>query len=291
MIFRFGEHYYLEGASSFFETLFVTILGALIGVLGSLYIFRKTIQQDSLRSAKNRQSYLANRMLFISMLLEDILDMTSNQKNFFLNQAKDIKETPYEVVLPKLQVSCHLIRLKAIDSQDIFQGFTMLFGNSEEILEKYKSLLGGLDFIDERLKQVLASNENYISSSIKLRDRFKALADNLYSIMPNLRDIDEKFYNRYFSIFNQALEEDPLNIRKFNDEFCVPLFEELKTKKTDANVLYFVREIRKITTLLHELKANNLYFATSELETFVNGIDPVLNMLNELNKELKSKFL
>lgn len=290
MIFRFGEHYYLEGASSFWETLFITIIGAFVGILGSLYIFRKTIRHDHKASLLSRESYLKNRLFFLSLLLEDALETVAKQKGYFVAQGKIIKGSPFELTLPKLVVSQHLNRIRTIDSQDVFQGFTLLFDSDENNIEKYKEFLGRLDFIDQRLQQVMVSNEKHIKTSITLRTKFKSIADNFYSIMPGLIAVNNSLYEKYLDIFNQLLLEKPLNIESFYNEFCVSMFEELKQQPPTEVVQRFIYEIRTLTTTLDELRHNNLYYVDSEISVLEKEIQPQLEKLLEFNKEIKEKL-
>lgn len=290
MIFRFGKHYYLEGASSFWETLIITIIGAFVGILGSLYIFRKTIRHDHEASLLSRESYLKDRLFFLSLLLEDALEAVAKQKGYFFEQGEIIKGSPFELTLPKLAVSEHLNRIRTIDSQDVFQGFTLLFGSDENNIKKYKEFLGRLDFIDQRLQQVMVSNEKHIKTSIELRTKFKSIADNFYSIMPGLIAVDNLLYEKYLDIFNQLLLEKPLNIENFYNEFCVSMFEEVKQQPPTEVVQRFIYEIRTLTTTLDELRYNNLYYVDSEISVLEKEIQPQLEKLLEFNKEIKEKL-
>lgn len=287
MIFRFGEHYYLEGISSFWETLFITILGAFVGILGSLYIFRKTVRHDSKLSLLSRESYLKDRLLFLSLLLEDVLETIAKQKAYFLEQGEEIKASPFEISLPKLVVSQHLERIRSIDSQDVFQGFTLLFSDEGQNIEKYKEFLGRLDFIDQRLQQTMISNEKHIAASIALRTKFKNIADNFYSIMPGLIPVGTSLYDKYLGIFNQLLLEKPLNIENFYQQFCVSMFEEIKQLPPTEIVQRFIYEIRKMTTVLDELKYNNLYYVETEILVLEEELQPQLDRLIEFKNEMR----
>jgi len=280
----------MEGVSSFWETLSITIIGALIGVLGSLYIFRRTIRHDLKRSVLNRESYLKDRLLFLSLLLEDVLELAIKQKEYFMEQGEAIKKSPYEITLPKLKVSQHLNRIKSIDSQEIFQAFTLVFGSTDKSIEKYKDFLGRLDFVDERLKQVMISNEKHIESGIALRVKFKSIADNFYGVLPQLIQVDNAMYAKYLEIFNQLLEQTPLDIENFYQQFCVSMFEEIKQKDASDIIKFFIVEIRKMTTVLDELKSNNLFFVDSEISVLEEELKPQLDKLRELNLEIRERL-
>lgn len=226
----------------------------------------------------------------MSLLLEDALETVAKQKGYFVEQGEIIKGSPFELTLPKLVVSQHLNRIRTIDSQDVFQGFTLLFDSDENNIEKYKEFLGRLDFIDQRLQQVMVSNEKHIKTSITLRTKFKSIADNFYSIIPGLIAVNNSLYEKYLDIFNQLLLEKPLNIESFYNEFCVSMFEELKQQPPTEVVQRFIYEIRTLTTTLDELRYNNLYYVDSEISALEKEIQPQLEKLLKFNKEIKEKL-
>lgn len=290
MNFRFGEHYYMEGASSFWESLSIAVIGALIGILGALAIFNMTIRRDRRNAEQNRRAYLRDRLLFVSLLLEDVILNTTMQLDRFVELGKKITNSPYEISLPSLIASQQMERLKSIDSQDIFQSFTLFLSNSNESLSHYKNFLGRLDFIDQRMKQMFESNEKHIRLISEFRIRLKNLSDSFYSMLSQLQEEENAMYEQYFPMFSQAIEQPQFNIEGYYNNICIPMLEELATKQPTATINLFRNELRNITTTIDSISSTNLFFVKTEIDDLVPQLEPQLIRLDEFNQQLKASL-
>lgn len=181
-------------------------------------------------------------------------------------------------------------RLKSIDSQDIFQSFTLFLSNSNESLSHYKNFLGRLDFIDQRMKQMFESNEKHIRLISEFRIRLKNLSDSFYSMLSQLQEEENAMYEQYFPMFSQAIEQPQFNIEGYYNNICIPMLEELATKQPTATINLFRNELRNITTTIDSISSTNLFFVKTEIDDLVPQLEPQLIRLDEFNQQLKASL-
>lgn len=287
MVFKFGEHYYTGDISTFWETLFITILGSLIGVLGALLIFGLTIKKDKKKDEIKEENYLKDRIRYLIILVEDVLQNSKHQIDEYEILSRKIKIDPINIHLPKIVATNQLERLKSIDSIDIFKGTMFLLDNTDDTIKQYSDFLKWLDFLDLKLKQIYNSNEKSILTCESYQNRFKELSD---SIPTELRRLDKEnlgLINHYVQLYNKKVEESPLNIADFNESFLKPLIVELQDIQNPRDAFDLVR---KTTVLLDHWRINTLCFAEKELDTLGPDLDPVLDKLNMFVGLLKSKL-
>lgn len=283
--------------SAYFSNLSIAIIGAGIGVLGSLYIFRQTIEKDKLKEEQKREDYLASRFKLTTELLKDVLKQSNDQADKYIEQGDKIKENPYNFHYVQLLASNQMARLQNIDSQDLFDAFIDRFGDSDETINKYKDFFGHVDFVSKSLEMTFSSNDRNIKNLGQDQEKLRLLIDTFYSNYFILKNSSETIpeikviMDKYWMPFQEYIGSGPVDLQKMNREFFVPLFEEVKKSSADNNVsgAHILVSLRGITTLMHHIAINNTHYAEYTALVLKNNLQKSIAFLEAIAKEIASK--
>ena len=292
-MFKIGNFYYTDSSSSFWESLFITLFGTSLGIYFAWRIFKKTIENNRNEDRIKLEDYLKNRMRFLSLLLKEVASNSRRQAEKYAEQGIEITRNPYAISMVSILASNQIHRLKSIDSQDIFEGFTFLFGDSETEIKKYTNLLHQIDFLEKSLEQILEANISNIRAIGDAQEQMRIKTDNLYSKFHNYCYPDGKpfgnIWKMYFDKFNSFIGTGELDIKKFHENFLIPLFDDVKNLQSvdpdhQAN---FLTVIREITTVIEHYKINNLHYAEIEALKLADELKEGLEKLENYSEDIE----
>lgn len=280
----------------YLSDLSIAIIGALIGLGGAFYIFQETIQANRKIDREKQEEYQRNRMRFLVNLLHEVLERSKEQISHFETQGKSIEDNPFKIHYPQLLASNQMDRVKSIDSQSVFEGYVLLFGDSEETVKSYNSMLYQIDFLDKRMDQLMQSNETNIMSIAQDQEQMRLSVDDLYSRFHEFYDFlgKEKYYATMES-FNKYIGTGEVDIRSLHNEFLIPLFKEVQQMQESdqdriamqGKLLIF---IRSCTSRIEHLRVNNINYASEEALKVRSELDEVFVNLEDIKSQLLKKL-
>lgn len=294
-MFKIGDFYYPDGGGSFWETLFISLLCATLGIGGAWLIFKKSIKHERKVDDNKRAEYLISRMRFLLLLLDEVILTTNKQVENFILQAEDILGNPYEYHLVKILASNQLQRLTKIDTQDIFEAYIYLFKNNQDTIKKYIKLLNYLDFLEIRISQVFVSNESNVKAIGKRQDQMRVYVDQLYSDFPKFCNAEQSMkdvWKSYFPIFESFVGSGRVSVQNLHQDFLIPLFKSVKLIEAEdrENQILFIASIRNATTTIEHYKNNNLVYGLNDALSMKRDLKDVLEALKKYSQEIQQKL-
>lgn len=304
IIFRFGEHYYQEPVNSFLVSLFIALIGSFLGILGALYVYRTSIKKDERNKLKKTQINFINRLKYFNLLIENIINNTNKQVDNYLRLAKTINESPYDYHLINLIAFNDITRIDQMDSEEIFRAYLYLFGEEDENIKDYKNIYSSIDFLDERLKQQINSQEKHISFIHKdqtiVKDLINGLSGDIETILfRRRREINDeetyindsvvknlnKFLNKY-----RSLVKEKAKLFQYETEFSKPLKESLLNDFKNYNFTDFlVNKSDKVAVLLEHIRFNSICYA-KDVDRIKEQVKEPIEKLSERNKQIEKKI-
>ncbi|RZF62200.1 hypothetical protein [Sphingobacterium corticibacterium] len=280
----------------YLSDLSIAIIGAIVGIGGAFYIFQETIQTNRKIDREKQEEYQRNRMRFIVNLLREVLEKSKEQISHFETQGNSIKDNPFKIHYPQLLASNQMDRLNGIDSQSVFEGYVLLFGDSEETVKSYNKMFYQIDFLDKRMHQLMQSNEKNIMSIAQDQEQMRLSVDDLYSRFPEFYDFlgKEKYYQMMES-FNKYIGTGEVDIRSLHNEFLIPLFKEVQQmQESDQNRIAMQGQliilIRNCTSRIEHLKVNNINYAEEEAMKIGGEVKNVFASLENITTRLEKRM-
>lgn len=287
--------------TTYFSDLSIAVIGAGIGILGSLFIFRQTIENDKIKKESKHKHLLRRRLLWTTELVKSVCENSKIQAEEYFIQGEDILINPYAFHYVKLIASNNLDRIQKVDSQLLLEAFLDRLGDNVDTVNKYKDFINKIDFVFKLFNQTFDSLENHRNSFSLHQSNVKSLIDKFYTnylsleystlTHPSIQIVMAK----YWPIFQNYIGTGLVDIQKMNNEFFVPLFQEVKSVTIAARINsdHIISEIRGITVLLSDIATSNQYYAINDAMPLKGklkaSIDSLLSIVKEL--EVKSKVL
>lgn len=280
----------------YLSDLSIAIIGAIVGIGGAFYIFQETIQTNRKIDREKQEEYQRNRMRFLINLLSEVVTQSKEQILHFETQGKSIKDNPFKIRYPQLLASNQMDRLKGVDSQSVFEGYVLLFGDSGETVKSYNKMLYQVDFLDKRMHQLMQSNEKNIMSIAQDQEQMRLSVDDLYSRFHEFYDFvgKEKYYQTMEN-FNKYIGSGEVDIRSLQKDFLIPLFKEVKEMQESDQVRLDLQGqliifIRNCTSRIEHLKVNNINYANEEALKVRSELDEVFVKLEDIKSQLLEKL-
>ncbi len=264
-MFKIGNFYYPDGGGAFWENLIISILGTLLGAGFAWLFFKKTLESNRAEDKVKYEKYLKSRMKFLLSLIKEVIKYSEKQIEEFEIQARSIIENAYKIHVLKLIASNQISRLKAIDSQDIFEAFIFLFKNEEDVIDQYNKLLYHIDYLDKSFEQICNANDLNITNMNLDYEKMRISANTLYSNFikytedSSMHDIKKVRLQEFdYFIYNGELD-----IKNFQENFLIPLFENVEAVNTHnrENKNNFIISIREVTTTIDHFRGSNEHYA------------------------------
>lgn len=281
--------------TTYFKDLSIAIIGAGIGVYGAWYFFRQTLENDKIKEEQKRKIYLLNRLKWTKELLKDVIKQANDQADKYIEQGNEIKANPYKIHFVQLLASNQMERLQSIDSQDLFDAFIDQFGDNIETVKKYKDFLSKIDFISKSLEMTFNWNDRNIQNLGQDQEKLRLLIDTFYSHFLSLKNssesipVVEAIMSRYWKSFQDYIGSGPVDLQKLNNDFLVPLFNEVKAVSSENNVSsgHIIVPLRDITTLMHHVAINNTHYADDTAIVLKANIQEPIAFLETLLNDLE----
>lgn len=279
----------------FLKDLFVSIIGAAVGIGGSFYIFYETIQDNRKSDKIKEETQLKNRIRFLANLIAEVIVQTNKQISLYEDQGKAIIDNPYKLHFPSILANNQMERLKDVDSQGIFEGYYLLFGQKEETLKDYNFLLNQIDFLDKRMRQLHEANEGNIKYLANDLEFMRIAVDDLYSRFHILLPlIGEVRYLQIMTKFNEYIGTGEVDIRSLQNDFMIPLFKEVRAlSPQEENVeaqAQLIILIRNVTSRIEHIKINNENYANTDPLIIADQLKESLGKINEILEKINSKL-
>ncbi len=280
--------------SQFYSDLTIAVIGSAIGILGSLYIFRKTIKKDKDKEDQKRKDYLEGRLKWTNELLKDVIIQAKNPSEKYTEQGNSIITNPFKYYVVEILASNQIDRLQRVDSQDLFDAFLNKFGDGEATIKKYKTFLNKVDFLSKLLEMAFRSNEENIENFGKEQENLRLKIDAFYSNFVNLKTDPQlspdirNVMSKYWEEFQKYIGTGEADLQEMYIIFFIPLFDKIKNLSSNDNVSgsKILLIIREITTLMHHMSGNNLYYAKRDALTLKARLEDSINSLDGLSNEL-----
>lgn len=240
--FAFGEHFYEGGDSSFWLDLTVSLIGAAIGAgLGYYFAFRifsiETLR-DKTKEQQTRFIDSHNIIKYFQILLDSIIIYYEGKympivKKFLEEQQADYLNIKH---LNKLAFN-DFKRIKRIDSKILFEAWGDYFGQNNDWIIEYKTILSQVDYLEASINGVYGNEKYYSKKSYNTLLEIKHTIDHVSTLLDlhsvqvalQLGDLfkEDEYYkflilikNRYRSLVDEAASWD-----RINEEFLKPLLQ------------------------------------------------------------------
>lgn len=283
--------------TSYFSDLSIAVIGAGIGILGSLFIFRQTIENDKIKEESKHKHLLRRRLLWTTELVKSVCENSKTQAEEYFIQGEDILINPYAFHYVKLIASNNLERIQMVDSQLLLEAFLDRLGDNADTVNKYKDFINKIDFVFKLFNQTFDSLENHRNSFILHQSNVKSLIDKFYTnylsleYSPLTHPSIQEVMAKYWPIFQLFIGPGKADLKRMNNELFVPLFEEVKaaTIARSINSDHIISEIRGITVLLSDIAGSNQYYAISDAMPLKGKLKASIDSLLSIVKELEVK--
>lgn len=279
----------------FLKDLFVSLVGAAVCIGGSFYIFYKTIQDNRMSDKTKEETQLKNRIRFLANLITEVIAQTNKQISLYEDQGKAIIYNPYKLHFPSILANNQMERLKDVDSQGIFEGYYLLFGQKEQTLKDYNLLLNQIDFLDKRMRQLHEANEGNIKNLANDLEIMRIAVDDLYSrfhiLLPLVGDVR---YSQLMIKFNEYIGTGEVDVKSLQNDFMVLLFKEVRalspSEGNEEAQAQLIILIRNVTSRIEHIKVNNENYAKSDPLIISDQLKECLEKLNEILEKINSKL-
>lgn len=293
-MFKIGNFYYPDGGGAFWENLSIAIIGAFIGFSGALFIFWKSTNSTRNEEKRKNKIYLINRIEFLSLLLADVLKTSKLQIEKYIEQGKSINENPYEIHIVGVPATNQIARLQAIDSQNLYEGFRIVFSDSTKVTELYNNFFYQIDFLEKSLEEQLTANIKNIESLAVDQEKMRIAVNQLYSDFPKyFRDpAMNPMFSLQFEKFEFYIGTGRLDIRDFHENFLIPLFLKIREIVTEdlENQSNLLGSIRSVTTIIEHFKFNNKNYADTDALGIEGDLKECLKYLEIFNSDTIKKI-
>jgi len=288
--FNFGEHYHY-GSSSFILDLITTSIGAFLGFLFALYLNRRAEKKIKLLETNKRNELYLDKLKYLALFIESILDTTSKQIEKFKELSLKVKESPYLIHLPELLATYDFERLKNYSSNELLEAFLYFDNLNENKIKDYKNIFSHVDYLYRIFQEYEKQNEKHQLFTHKdqlfVRECFENIALKIGLRSKNIQLLNPTNYQEnsdynYFSYFDKKYNEitkGEVDFKKMKDEYLMPLHNTIFDKISDQDFAdsIFI-ELKKAIYRLVNIEANSIRFA----EDFSDCEEDVKNAVNYL---------
>lgn len=275
IIFKFGEHYYEKGESSFWQQLIVTIIG--FGFTLGLYYLK--IRSDRHKDKNAHKKKLNNLLVYYRKLLQTIINNFNKQLEIIEDYIVEQEAKLTELVLLKKVASNDFERLRNIDHEGIFEAWTYRF-NDKESIKTYNKVNSSLDFLDGtkgEIHRLFFRNSDKCDAILEeVKKMIQLLADKVHteSFIIRLDEGEERWNNEYFVFLNDSvmkyheLISSYATFEQISNEFITPVIntylENFVEKKNANEIILLCKNTR--------VRLNDVKYAMTHIIPEYKGI-------------------
>ena len=208
IIFKFGEHYYEAGDSSFLIQFILTVLGAFLGFGSALIFYYKKQKSDKEEEIKRQKTISQNKLKYHKLLIENLIKTTNNQIKSINEYIKEQKKDLLNVIPPKQVATNDFKRLVNINNE-IFESLNTLNKDNTDWLEDLKKLHITTDYIEGVFSEIFRMTTNHLkdcyAKASDIKQKIELIPDRLSSFAFYLRkQLEEKRWDNDLYVFVDA---------------------------------------------------------------------------------------
>jgi hypothetical protein len=300
MNFNFGEHYYQAGDIGIWVQIGLAFIAAMLGFSFSLLIFYIQTRKDKKKEENEVLQANLNLLFYFKELLISTKKNHENQIEFITEFINDQNNDLAELIVLKQVATENYDRLKSLDGKELFQAWTSLIIEPNNILN-YKKISSALDFLlgtkKEILRIYLVHNERIYQKISNAKILIDHVPDKLSSIALKSKHTDKENYKNdpYYQFINFALNkygeliDSKKSISVISEELLLPILdaylnhfplkaetEEIMTTCKKARVLIGDTKII-VKGLIEELEKVEERTKSSS-KTIANAIEKITNL-------------
>ncbi len=290
--------YVINEPTSFFVSLFITLIATFLGFWGAFYISTSTERNQRKNEKEKQRDIYKKRLSHLTNLISNSLDIVDKQLTNYEELAKAIKNAPTEIHMPKMTASTDLHRLQRMDTEGIFLAYNEIINDSEIKLKDYKNIYNTIDFVYLRLHQAMDSNEKHIGfchrDQMYIKEKVDGLSDELIKIIKTIESYgngfkardDYKFLTSWHTKYYELVEKQAI-LGEIEKEMMLPFGDTLK-KEHDRMPYFPVLYDFTLKTLVrfNHLKTNADSFA-DEMNNMRKEMKESIDKLKEINEKIK----
>lgn len=286
---QFGT-FYSEGGGSIISDFVISALGALIGVLGGLWIYY--LQQW--RQQKDTLKYVVS-------LIESVIAHSKTQASNCKGLAEQLRQRPTDYHMLSFEANHDLKRLAdKLNQENFYHSYLSKYKRKPESYSSFKKIYSEIDFIDQIIDQLKSYIEKEFFYIVEMKKKFVDFLEEgeaksaLLTVHPNYIANQQQvvvFVNSALMKFRQNLQ-DPNDIDYPLKEFVTPVKEFLGTYH------YTKPECNDIVSLLKKAETRHMIVVAKsealakELESYYHEkLMEHANILDEITSTLKNDFV
>jgi len=285
--------YYINDASSFWETL----AGSFMGTITAFFIFLLESKREKRKIKDEKKENYKSALIYFKLLLENIIKTTHKQVLAYHEHAVQIKERPLEFNLLRLFISKDVERiLNKLDQERLFQAYLQEFGNSVEVIKEFQSVFSILDYFHSISNQVEKSQEIYLSELNDNLLKYKDISEeevlkNCVRLIEEIKNnnkefIKDKLYIAFNDIVLHYYQTSPIppTIENIQNNLIIPIRETIiENFRDNLEASSIADDCRRATWLFNDIifKANNI---SAEFNSHYEGMNETLQRLEKLRR-------
>lgn len=302
MVFNFGDNYYESQTGSFWLDLVVTSIGGLIGFLGALYIYRRTLKSDKRNYERIQEEEQKDALIYFYRLSTGAVLHLEDLYRQITAYVKLQKENYSHIRRIEFTSNNDIHRIKQIDSLLIFKAYSKHFSsNSNWIIEfkKLYNLLDTIEGIENEIKRLDTENTGQmkqLSESIKnnidtIRPKTVLITSSFFvnGIVPDIKQEEFKFLVQILEQY-QKLNQKALNLNDLADNFLQPIMRDLMEKYSKSDYYNDLMSIGQVarTQIADFLRIIENHCKTMEQlpSRFPNTLIDIKKSLNAIQNKL-----
>lgn len=268
-------------------------IGALIGVMGALYIFRLQLRKDKKQQRKKSKQEQLETLRFSGIILESIISTFEKEVKILDEYQLNIQLYPYlQIHQPSVLATNDIHRLlKIMEGSDYLNSYMRQIGSSKSDLSNYNKIAKSIDYLSVVREQI----QNNVNLAIDRDFERRTLYNS--NVTVNVNALKDYCYDNILTHIEFLEVIIPVNIVYGNDEeynlnqhakFIVePIIRLIQSKyNMDLNLKSIEFELHQAIGIANHTVINNRNFGR-EMKGMINDIKLTISILKENSKKLK----
>lgn len=288
--FKFGTFYYEGGGSSMLSDFIISALGALIGVLGGLWIYY--LQQW--RQQKDTLKYVVS-------LIESVVAHSKTQASNCKDLAAALRRRPTDYHMLSFEANHDLKRLaNKLNQENFYHSYLSKYKRKPESYSSFKKIYSEIDFIDQIIDQLKSYIEKEFYYIVEMKKKFVEFLEEgeaksaLLTVHPDYITKQQQvvvYLNSALINFRQNMK-DPNDIDYPLQGFVTPVKDFLATyhfTKPECNDIVSLFKKAETRHMIVVAKSEAL---AKELDDYYHKkLTEHANQLEEVTSNLKKDFV
>lgn len=260
---RFGTFYYEDGGISILSDFIINALGALIGVLGGLWIY----YLQKWRQQKDTLKYVVS-------LIESVIAHSKTQASNCKDLAAELRKRPTDYHMLSFEANHDLKRLAdKLNQENFYHSYLGEYKRKPESYSTFKKIYSEIDFLDQIIDQLKSYIEKEFYYIVEMKKKFVDFLEEgeaksaLLTVHPNYINQEQivVFLNSALMKFRQNMQ-DPNDVDYPLKEFITPV------KNFLAKYHFTKPECNDIVSLLKKAETRHM-IVVSKSEALANELE------------------